>query len=160
MMWRENLKRKHCKRESTEAWHGGGNFRSSEEVLVMRMERREVVIRFLIMDENWRKFQEVRKWVKQNRSESSNEWDESNKMVAWHKSAQARYVCSLVTTRLEANGWITGAEWRESVTFRSNRISGCNTRVYLPKAISCQPSAFSQNVFVLNCRLTADGNSW
>jgi len=38
--------------ESIDAWHGGGNFRSSEEVSVMEMERREVVIRFLFMDEN------------------------------------------------------------------------------------------------------------
>jgi hypothetical protein len=52
MMRRENFKRRHCKKESTDAWHGGGNFRSSDEVLVMRMERREVVIQFLIMDEN------------------------------------------------------------------------------------------------------------
>jgi hypothetical protein len=46
MMVRENFKRRHCKKESIDARHRGGNFRSSEEVLVMRMERREVVIRF------------------------------------------------------------------------------------------------------------------
>jgi hypothetical protein len=51
-MARENFKRRHCKKESIDARHGGRNFRSSDEVLVMRMERREVVIQFLIMDEN------------------------------------------------------------------------------------------------------------
>jgi len=60
-MERENLSsqceektssKRHCKKESTDVRHGGGNFRSSDEVLVMRMERRGVVIWFLIMDEN------------------------------------------------------------------------------------------------------------
>lgn len=36
---------RYCKRESTEAWHGGGTPRSSEEVPVMGMERRGCIIR-------------------------------------------------------------------------------------------------------------------
>jgi hypothetical protein len=52
MMRRENFKRRHCKKESTDACHRGGNFRSSDEVPVMGMERRGVVIQFLFMEEN------------------------------------------------------------------------------------------------------------
>jgi hypothetical protein len=51
-MRRENFKLRHCKKESIDARHRGGNFRISDEVLVMRMERREVVIQFLIINEN------------------------------------------------------------------------------------------------------------
>jgi len=39
------------KRESTEAWHGGRTIRSSDEALVMRVERRDCIIWVLIMEE-------------------------------------------------------------------------------------------------------------
>jgi hypothetical protein len=39
-MIREKLKEKTFKSESTDAWHDGGETRSSEEVFVMKMERR------------------------------------------------------------------------------------------------------------------------
>lgn len=35
----------HCKRESTDAWHGGGTLRSSEEGSVMELERRGRIIK-------------------------------------------------------------------------------------------------------------------
>jgi hypothetical protein len=46
LMLRENLKWQPHKRESTDAAYRGGRFRSSEEVSVMEMERREPVIQF------------------------------------------------------------------------------------------------------------------
>ncbi|MEO5995806.1 MAG: hypothetical protein ABIN89_03720 [Chitinophagaceae bacterium] len=51
MRW-EKFKQRHCKKKSTDAWHRGGNFRSSEEVPVMGMERRGVVIQFLFIEVN------------------------------------------------------------------------------------------------------------
>jgi hypothetical protein len=44
----KTLSRSTFKKESTEAWHGGRNFRSSVEASVMGVERREVIIRFII----------------------------------------------------------------------------------------------------------------
>ena len=61
-MERENLSlrceektssQRHDKRESIDARHRGGNFRSSDETSVMEVERREVVIQFLVIDENY-----------------------------------------------------------------------------------------------------------
>ena len=43
-MIREKLKRKHLKSESTKARNGGGKTRSSEEVFVMKMERRGIIM--------------------------------------------------------------------------------------------------------------------
>ncbi len=43
--WQEKTSsNRHCKRESIEAWHGGGTSRSSEEASVMGVERRGSII--------------------------------------------------------------------------------------------------------------------
>lgn len=61
--WKEKTSSKrHCKRESIEAWHGGGTSRSSVEALVMSVERRGSVIG-LSLEGNYRhqSAQEVQK---------------------------------------------------------------------------------------------------
>ncbi len=50
-MLRENLKWRTHKRESTDAEHGGGLTRSSDEVSVMEMERRGWIVLLYLMDQ-------------------------------------------------------------------------------------------------------------
>jgi hypothetical protein len=47
--------------ESIEDRHRDRSLRNSDEAPVMEVERREAVIKFLVMDENWGRPQEVRK---------------------------------------------------------------------------------------------------
>lgn len=42
-----------CKKESTEAWHGGGSCCSTVEAAVIAVEGRTAIVRFLIIKENW-----------------------------------------------------------------------------------------------------------
>ena len=57
--WEEKISSKrHCERESIEAWHGDGTSRSSEEALVMSVERRGSVIGLSLEGNS---FEEVRK---------------------------------------------------------------------------------------------------
>jgi hypothetical protein len=50
-MLREKLKWRPHKSESTDAEHRGGPIRSSDEVSVMEMERRDWIVRLSLMDQ-------------------------------------------------------------------------------------------------------------